>query len=122
MNRSKCPICSGNKVILENSILITHLDVCKEWNYELNELGPENYSYGSKYEVFLNCPINTYHKYRASIYSIIGDKSGCTKCNKFHGQKILIELEIKYISQWNPFVQLGRKAYDFIIPDYKVTI
>lgn len=124
--KSGCPICSGNEVIPETSIITTHPEICKEWNYKLNKLGPENYSYGSGYKAFWNCIYNQTHIYSASIYNRIGNKSGCPSCRKSHGEKecmrILSELGIKYITQGNPFPQLGQKAYDFILPDLNVII
>lgn len=36
----------------ENNLTITHPKLCKEWDYEKNEKGPENYKKGSKEKVY----------------------------------------------------------------------
>ena len=53
-------------------------DLIKEWDYDKNELGPEEYTAGSKEEVWWKCSKG--HSWQAAIYSRAHGKSGCSQC------------------------------------------
>ena len=53
-------------------------ELIKEWDYDKNELGPEQYTSGSKEEVYWKCSKG--HSWRAAIYSRAPGKSGCGQC------------------------------------------
>jgi hypothetical protein len=85
-NRSNgrgCKFCNSNIACAHNNLLVTNSDLCKEWDYEKNEKGPENYTYGSGVKVHWVCPLNPCgcHKYEASIKSRTSMMSGCKFCN-----------------------------------------
>ena len=83
-NLSGCKYCSGTEVNYKNNITVTHPEVAKEWNYEKNEIGPENYTAGcgSRYKVWWKCSLN--HEWEASINGRTGNEnyegSGCPFC------------------------------------------
>ena len=79
-NKSGCPYCSNNKISIENSILITHPQLIKEWDFKINvQAKPEMYSYGSTKKVFWKC--NKGHSWEASIGKRTSGR-GCPECYK----------------------------------------
>ena len=88
-----CPYCFGTGRVCEgNSLLSTHPDLCKEWDYEENELMPNQVTYGSEYLASWICPNKEegIHKYKKMIYERTGPKKkGCVKCNdKGYNQRV----------------------------------
>jgi len=77
-----CPFCNIGQPCKHNNLMITHPVLCEEWS-NLNELGPENYTYGSHSKVFWNCPNNICgcHVYESTIAHRVENK-GCPFCNK----------------------------------------
>jgi hypothetical protein len=81
-NRNKgrgCCFCAGKKVSKENNLLTKNPEICKEWDYEKNELGPENYTSGLNKKVWWVCKNN--HNWEATINSR-NNGCGCRKCSK----------------------------------------
>lgn len=83
-NKLGCPYCSGKKVNNNNNLLKTHPEICKEWNYNKNVKGPENYTAGSgsRSKVWWKC--SNKHEWQASINVRTGRSkqkgSGCPFC------------------------------------------
>ena len=51
-----------------------------EWDYDKNELGPENYTINSEREVYWRCENG--HSWKAKIcYRVMG-KKGCLQCRR----------------------------------------
>ncbi|MDC0980957.1 zinc-ribbon domain-containing protein [Candidatus Pseudothioglobus singularis] len=73
----------------ENSLLETHPELSKEWDYEKNyPLKPENFSYGSHQKVWWLCPIG--HSNKSVIQSRTEKRArGCPYCS---GRKKLSRL------------------------------
>ena len=65
-----CSFCKLNKTCPHNNLTITHPELCKEWDFEKNEKGPENYTFGSGFKVSWICSINPCgcHKYDDFIF------------------------------------------------------
>lgn len=61
------------------SLLETHPELCEEWDYETNELGPENYTKGSGKKVWWKCKRRG-HSYLAKIIEKTGG-NGCPCCS-----------------------------------------
>ncbi len=84
-SKSGCPFCSNKIITKENSILTTHPNLIKEWNYKKNtDTKPENYSHGSTKKVWWICKHG--HEWDASI----GKRSsgrGCPVCAKLNRRK-----------------------------------
>jgi hypothetical protein len=78
-----CKFCNSGSICPHNNLTTTHPDICKEWDYERNEKGPENYAYGVDVKVFWICPINPCgcHNYESRINTRTLKGSGCKFCN-----------------------------------------
>lgn len=88
-------------------------ELIKEWDYDKNDKGPEEYSYGSGKKVWWKCPKN--HSYAAYIYHRVNG----TNCPICSNKKLLVDyndLCFKYpelISDWN-FERNNLNPYDVI--------
>lgn len=75
----------GHLVCIHNNLTQTHPELCKQWYHELNELGPENYTYGSGVKVWWLCPYNQCgcHIYISEIKlrAKRGIATGCPYCD-----------------------------------------
>jgi len=83
-NDRGCKFCNSGSICIHNNLTVTHEKLCKEWDYERNEKGPENYTYGVDVKVFWICPINPFgcHNYEAMISSRTKENpTGCRFCN-----------------------------------------
>jgi hypothetical protein len=80
INPTGCPDCY--KDLGENTLVHTHPEIAKEWNYEKNEgKRPEQYSYGSREKVWWKCPND--HDWQADINNRTRANkkpSSCPKC------------------------------------------
>jgi len=125
---SSCPYCIGQLPSKDYNLLIINPDLCKEWNYNINNKKPEEYCPNSGDKVWWKCKVCN-HEWEATI-----DKRnkgrGCPACNNSKGEKRISE----YLKQNNVFnipqkefdnlVGLGNKnlSYDFYLPDYNLLI
>jgi len=86
IRESGCPFCRNNKICPHNNLTITHPDICKEWDYENNDLPPENYSRGSRKSVWWKCLSNNHncncHKWESRICDRTFGKTQCPFCIK----------------------------------------
>lgn len=65
-NGRTCPYCAHRKVHNDSSLLITHPEIAKEWNYHKNgNLTPNKVSYGSQKKVWWKCEKG--HEWKACI-------------------------------------------------------
>lgn len=88
---ASCPFPKCTKYVrqfcIHQSLLYTHTNLCKEWNYEKNKLGPENYSSGSHDRIEWICGkkcdnCNESHKWSTEIRKRTeSDKTGCPWCS-----------------------------------------
>ena len=79
-NNSGCPYCSNRIVPIENSIISSHPELIKEWDFEKNsKIKPELFSHGSSKKVFWNCSEG--HNWLASI-SKRANGTSCPECYK----------------------------------------
>jgi len=97
-----CPCCSGHKVVKSTSIVMTHFDLCKEWDYYKNILTPEQVSSGSGYRMWWKCEKG--HSWNAVIGERIKHYSGCPICSQSNGERKIEEalkkLGIIYEYEW----------------------
>ena len=88
----------------ENSLLATHPELSKEWDYHKNNpLTPENFSFGSKMKVWWVCTKG--HSYITAISSRAGKRqSACPYCsgNKVSEDNSLIALFPEIAREWHP--------------------
>ena len=79
-----CPYCNGKKVLVGfNDLATTHPNLVNEWNYEKNEIKPEEVSKGSNKKVWWKC--NKGHSYIASVVN----RCKGTSCPYCANKKIL---------------------------------
>ena len=65
-NGHGCPYCSGRRPIIgETDLLTINPELCKEWNYEKNEINPNEVSPSSEKKVWWKCSKG--HEWQASI-------------------------------------------------------
>lgn len=82
-----CPYCNSNKVIPgENDLKTLFPELAKEWDYDLNNKGPENYTQSSSYNAAWKC--NKGHKWNARIYSRTNKNVRCN-CPYCSGRRII---------------------------------
>ena len=75
-----CPYCAGKRVLKGfNDLETTCADLINEWNYEKNELLPENYSKGSQKIVWWKC-CKCGSEWEAPINYRSRGKYKCPKC------------------------------------------
>ena len=80
-----CPICSGQQLLKGFNDLQTKFpDIAKEWDYNLNENKPSEYTYGSGHKVWWKC-----RKCDESYLSPINIHTRGHKCPYCSGNKIL---------------------------------
>ena len=60
-----CPYCSGKKVGYGNDLKTNYPELAKEWDYEKNDKGPEEYLPFTYHKVWWLCPNN--HSYQSTI-------------------------------------------------------
>ncbi len=83
-NSSKCPYCSNRKLLKGyNDLATTHPELLKEWDYNKNNIKPDELTSGSNRKVWWICKLN--HNYEASISNRVKG-TGCPYCA---GQKVL---------------------------------
>lgn len=55
-NNQSCPICSGQQLLTGfNDLQTKYPNIAKEWDYNLNENKPSEYTYGSGYKAWWKC-------------------------------------------------------------------
>lgn len=75
----RCPYCANKKIKLgENDLLSQAPEVAKEWNYERNKTGPDNYFVKSGHKVWWKC-ING-HEWREIIENRVRKGYKCPLC------------------------------------------
>ena len=121
-----CMYCCRQAWCIHESIVYTHPELVKEWDYEKNEDDkPENYLFGTKRKAWWKCP-DGHKSYLASIrHRVYG--TGCPDCkNKTEARvvKILGARDIEYQTQ---FVIPNCRAikplkFDIFLPKYKTVI
>lgn len=83
-NRNRgCVGCPDCKIIekANYNLLTEYPEICKEWDYDINDFLPQNYAPHSNKKVWWSCKNNTFHKWKTSIDSRTKDKStGCPFC------------------------------------------
>ncbi len=97
----------GKNVLLEKQILFVCPQLKDEWDYDLNEIKPEYYSYGSGKKVYWRCK-RCGHIWTAKIFHR-KNGSGCPRCA--HGKRTSLPEQViyYYLRQYFPDAQNGYK-------------
>ena len=126
-NGHGCPYCSGRRPIIgETDLLTINPELCKEWNYEKNEIKPYEVSPFSNKSVWWKCSKG--HEWKAIINNR-AKGNGCPQCSyEFHtsfAEKVVYYYIKKYfnnaLENYKPDF-LNNKEFDIYIPDEKIGI
>ncbi len=113
---TKCPVCSGNKVVKSNSLATTHPHLIQEWHQTKNyRKTPEDYISGSNKKVWWKCTTNDKHVWESAIWSRTGLETGCPYCSgnfvsETNNFKFLFP---KIAEEWHPSLNKDSKPEDF---------
>jgi hypothetical protein len=83
-----CPYCSGNRISDSNSLAAKRRDLLRIWDYELNEVSPDEVSVGSHRIVWWKCRRKGGHSYQMAVKAKTGGQ-GCAVCS---GKQVVPEL------------------------------
>ena len=127
-SKTGCPICSNRQILIGfNDLKTTYPKIASEWDYEKNELTPQQVVAGSNKIVWWICRFG--HTYKSAISSRTLYNTGCSICNKerktsFSEKAIFYYLQKYYKdSEENAqFEWLGKKELDIFIPSLKVAV
>ncbi|WP_064091520.1 zinc-ribbon domain-containing protein [Rossellomorea aquimaris] len=104
---SNCPYCSGFLLALENSLAFNHPNVAEEWNYEKNNIKPEEVSKATTKVYWWICKKKK-HQWRASVANRTRRGDKCPYCSgkKATEENCLNTLRSELAKEWN-FKQNG---------------
>jgi len=114
-NGRGCPICSGHKLVLSNSLATVVPDLAKEWHPTKNgNLTPYDVSKGSEKKVWWKCDKGVDHEWRVSTNSRSSRGSGCPICvnQKVVLSNCLATLNPKVAKEWHPTKNGDITPYD----------
>ena len=135
-NGNGCPLCGRSKQALSfrkkrisknGSLLETHPDLCKEWNY-LRNMGklPEEFSYGSNQKVWWICTHG--HEWESTISSRT-QGTGCPKCNAGMRTSLPEKTIVYYLKQYGFEIKENARVLkntirdvDIYLPDKKIAV
>jgi len=84
-----CPYCSNQKTCEENSLLATHPDLIKEWDFSKNVINPIEVVAGSHVVICWKCPVADDHEWKATIVNRTFHKTGCPCCAGGRSKKVV---------------------------------
>jgi hypothetical protein len=115
---SRCLCCIGQKVVLSNCLVTTHLELASQWHPTKNgNLTPYMVTAGSNKEIWWQCEKG--HEWKAKV----NDRkiNGCQICSESKGEKavakILTTLYLRFKRQWR-FKSCRNKLslpFDFVV-------
>ncbi|MEX2437646.1 MAG: zinc-ribbon domain-containing protein, partial [Candidatus Babeliales bacterium] len=76
-----CPICRGLKIVLSNSLFLTHPNIVKEWHVTKNSITPNDVMAGSGKKVWWQCVKVKSHEWETTIKIRAKGGHGCPFCN-----------------------------------------
>lgn len=123
-----CPCCSNSVVVAGvNDLATTHPELAKEWDYERNDITPQQITYGSGRKVYWICPKG--HRYQATLLHRTNGGTNCPICNSgrqtsfaeqaffFYVKKIYPDAINRYTEIFNNGMEL-----DIYIPSTNIAI
>jgi hypothetical protein len=127
-----CPYCAGKKASPEDNLKTNYPELVKQWDYEKNDRGPENYRPGSNKKVWWICNAEKHQSLPGKLFSWearIADRSrpgkgsGCPSCN-MTGYDQIVGGTQEYIKQCS-LIHGNKYIYDrtiYTTADEKVSI
>jgi very-short-patch-repair endonuclease len=84
---SGCPFCARKSICEHQSITYTHKELLCEWDYEKNDINPNQISFGSNRYAHWKCKKG--HEWKTTIQQRCSGKTGCPLCvNKTEGRML----------------------------------
>jgi hypothetical protein len=107
-NRTKhgrgCPICAGQKVDVNNSLIDLYPQLCREWDYSRNKIMPKEVLPKSNKKIWWKCIDDPQHQWESAPSTRVSAKTGCPFCKGSSGEKIIArildELDVEYSRQY----------------------
>ena len=120
VNGRGCPSCAGKIVTDKNRLSTLFSELCKEWDFDKNEIRPEEVSFGSGKKVWWVCE-KCNHGWAARIADRTGKgRCGCPKCARGNISKIsqrwLDSLNISTLKKEYKIKDLGFRVDGFDPP------
>lgn len=127
--RIVCPICSNQKILVGvNDLATTNPELLNEWNYEKNEITPQQATYGKNRKVWWKCSVCG-REWQATIASRASyQKTGCPHCKKELSISVSEKTLAYYLSQYFDieenvnFDSSNKMELDIYIPALKIGI
>ena len=119
-----CPYCSGKRVCNDNSLSTKNPQLATEWHPIKNEdLTPDDFTSGSKKNVWWQCSKNHDHEWNASIDSR-NRGNGCPVCSgrKVHLSTSLAIINPQLAAEWHPTKNGNWTPNDFTRGSKKIKI
>lgn len=121
---TKCPYCSGRKVLKGfNDLYTTNPELIKEWDFDKNILRPDEVSKGSNKVVWWKCKKG--HSFQQRISHRASDGSGCVICNNNGTSlpEIAIFICFKEIfKNTKNRIKINNIEYDICVPELNLLI
>ena len=121
----RCPVCAGKTVLKGfNDLEQKFPDIASEWDFEKNELKPDEIAVQSNKMAYWKCKLG--HQYQAIIHNRTGvNKSGCPICNR--GNQTQFPEQVLYNCIKNKYearnrVKIDGLEFDICIDDLKILI
>ncbi len=84
---SPCPFCARRRIAPSDSLARTHPDVAAQWHPTRNGTKtPSDFTFGSHYEAWWQCPKHKSHVWRSRISSRTSMVTGCPLCARLEGR------------------------------------
>jgi len=93
-----CPYCAGVKVGKDNNLKALFPKIAKQWDYEKNNLSPEDVVPGSRRKAYFKCKNG--HSYEISIYIKVKLNS-CKFCNGTSASEYKNLTHTKFFKEWD---------------------
>lgn len=109
-----CSICAGKQVIYETSLACLYPDIANEWDYDKNDISPEEIAPKSSKRVWWICPENPKHSYEATVAARTYSGNGCPFCS---GHQVLEEESFGFLypdllEEWDYEKNEGTDPFD----------
>lgn len=113
LNNRGCPFCNSNRVCIHNNLKSEYPEIASEWDYELNEDFPENYSKSSHTTVKWRCQKG--HRWDATINTRTNQDTKCPVCRPSGYSRKQIEWLNNIMEKENIHIQHAENGGEFYI-------
>jgi hypothetical protein len=110
-----CPCCNHRLANSINNLLILFPEICLDWDYNKNELYPNKFLPGSNVKVWWKCHKCKYEWF-TGINGRTGFSTGCPKCSRSKGEKIVENFLFKNDIIYEPQYRFIDCRYKYPLP------